>query len=78
MCTVTPDGCQVRADVVHERLVAMGFTGEERSTRRAVVELKQLWEAGRRRKYRPWVPEPGDVAAVRLGRGPSVSAAREF
>jgi transcriptional regulator with XRE-family HTH domain len=29
----------VRADVVHERLVAMGFTGDERRTRRAVAEV---------------------------------------
>lgn len=38
--------CQVRADVVHERLVAMGFSGDERSTRRAVAELKQAWRDG--------------------------------
>ncbi|MFK0247125.1 transposase [Amycolatopsis azurea] len=31
----------VRADVVHEHLVAMGFTGVERATRRA-VELARL------------------------------------
>jgi hypothetical protein len=51
--------CQVRADVVHERLVARGFAGDERSTRRTVTELKQSWRDGHRRKYRPWVPEPG-------------------
>ena len=32
---------RVRADVVHQRLVTMGFTGTERSTRRAVAELEQ-------------------------------------
>lgn len=37
---------QVRADIVHERLVAMGFGGDERSTRRAVAELKALWKDG--------------------------------
>jgi hypothetical protein len=31
----------VRADVVHERLEALGFTGDERTTRRAVAEAKQ-------------------------------------
>ena len=31
---------KVRADKVHERLVAMGFVGDERSTRRAVAEAK--------------------------------------
>ncbi|PZR97351.1 MAG: hypothetical protein DLM67_08095 [Candidatus Nephthysia bennettiae] len=31
---------KIRADVVHERLLAMGFSGNERTTRRAVAELK--------------------------------------
>ncbi|MBV9312176.1 MAG: IS21 family transposase, partial [Pseudonocardia sp.] len=30
----------VRADVVHERLVAVGFEGDERTTRRAVAQAK--------------------------------------
>lgn len=33
---------KVRADVVHERLVGLGFTGTERSTRRAVAEAKRV------------------------------------
>ena len=32
---------RIRADVVHERLVAMGFAGTERTTRRAVAEAKR-------------------------------------
>ena len=48
---------EIRADVVHERLVAMGFDGDERSTRRAVAEVKAAWCDGHRRKYRPWAPE---------------------
>ena len=35
----------VRADVVHERLVAVGFAGDERTTRRAVAEAKTRWLA---------------------------------
>jgi hypothetical protein len=31
---------KVRADVVHERLELMGFTGDERTTRRAVAVVK--------------------------------------
>jgi hypothetical protein len=31
---------KVRADVAHERLVAMGYLGSERTTRRAVAEAK--------------------------------------
>ena len=50
---------KVRADIVHERLVAMGFTGNERTTRRAVAAAKARWRAGHRRTYRPWITEPG-------------------
>ncbi len=31
---------KIRADVAHRKLVAMGFTGTQRSTRRAVAEAK--------------------------------------
>jgi hypothetical protein len=61
---------KVRADVVHERLQAVGFTGDGRTTRRAVAEVKAAWRAGRRRTYRPWITEPGLWTGVRLGRGP--------
>ncbi len=37
----------------------MGFAGDERTTRRAVAEAKEVWRSGHRRRYRPWVPEPG-------------------
>lgn len=43
----------IRADMVHERLVGLGFTGDERTTRRAVHEAKERWRAGHRRTYRP-------------------------
>ena len=36
----------VRADVVHERLVAMGFGGDERTTRRAVATIKAAYATG--------------------------------
>jgi hypothetical protein len=45
---------RVRADVVHKRLLAMGFTGNERSTRRAVARAKDAWRSGHRRSYKPW------------------------
>jgi hypothetical protein len=50
---------RVSADVCHGKLVAMGYVGSERSTRRAVAEAQRGWRAGNRRVYRPWVPEPG-------------------
>ena len=31
---------KVRADVAHEKLIALGYTGSERTTRRAVAEAK--------------------------------------
>lgn len=63
---------RVRADVVHDRLVAMGFTGDERTTRRAVAEAKAVWESGHRRRYRPWVPEPGMWLQFDWADGPRV------
>jgi hypothetical protein len=54
-----------RADVVHQRLVAMGFSGTDRTTRRAVAEVKAAWKAGHRSKYRPWVPESTAWTGVR-------------
>lgn len=67
---------RVRADVVHRRLVAMGFTGTDRSTRRAVAEVKADWKAGHRRRYRPWVPEPGMWLQFDWGEGPRVGGRR--
>lgn len=45
---------KVRADVVHRKLLALGFEGSERTTRRAVVRAKRAYAAGHRRIYRPW------------------------
>ena len=50
---------KVRADKAHRVIAGMGFTGSERTTRRAVARLKKSWHSGRRRVFRPWVPEPG-------------------
>lgn len=49
-----------RAAVVHERLVALGFDGLQRTNRRAVVEAKDDYAAGNRRMLRPWITEPGE------------------
>jgi len=66
---------KVRADVAYERLLAMGFAGDERTVRRAVAEAKAAYRAGHRGTYRPWVPEPGIrdpllPVAVRAALGP--------
>jgi hypothetical protein len=47
---------KIRADVVHDRLIAVGYGGTDRTTRRAVAEVKAAWKAGHRRAYRPWIP----------------------
>ena len=63
---------KIRADVAHRKITAMGYRGSERSTRRAVAEVKAAWRAGRRRRYRPWVPEPGMWLQWDWGDGPQV------
>jgi transposase len=52
---------RVRADVVQDKLEALGlgYAGSERTIRRAVAEAKVAYRAGHRRRFRPWLPEPG-------------------
>ncbi len=63
---------KVRADVCFDKLVALGFAGSERTVRRGVAEVKANHRRGRRRVYRPWIPEPGMWAQWDWGAGPSV------
>lgn len=63
---------RLRADVAHDKLVAMGYGGSERTTRRAVAEAKRLYRAGHRRVFKPWVPEPGLWFQFDWGQGPQV------
>ncbi len=67
---------KIRADVVHRRLAAMGYPGSERTTRRAVAEAKARWQAGHRRSYRPWIPEPGMWLQWDRGEGPRIRGRR--
>lgn len=66
---------RVRADVAHDKLVAMGYGGSERTTRRAVARARRAWRAGHRRVHRPWVPEPGLWFQWDFGDGPRVEGA---
>jgi transposase len=66
----------IRADKVHERLVVLGFDGDERTTRRAVAEAKAAYADGHRRRYRPWVPEPGMWLQFDWGEGPRIAGRR--
>jgi transposase len=67
---------KVRADVAHERLVAMGYLGSERTTRRAVAEAKRRWRAEHGRRTRPWITEPGLWMQWDYGDGPEVAGRR--
>lgn len=67
---------KVAADVVHDKLVAMGYGGSARTTRRAVALARTAWRAENRRTYMPWVPEPGGWLQFDYGEGPRVDGRR--
>ena len=56
---VDRSGGRIRADVAHEKLVALGYQGSPRTTRRWVAEAKRRWRQRNGRRTRPWIPEPG-------------------
>lgn len=64
---------RIRADVAHEKLIGLGYAGSERTTRRAVAQVKRDWRAGRRRVHRPWITEPGLWMQYDFGNGPRVN-----
>ncbi len=63
---------KIRADKAHEKLIAIGYRGSERTTRRAVAAAKRRWRVEHGRKTRPWVPEPGLWMQWDYGDGPVV------
>jgi hypothetical protein len=63
---------KIRADKVHERLLAMGYQGSERQTRRVVQSAKRAWRRAHGRRTRPWIPEPGLWMQWDYGDGPDV------
>ena len=69
-------GGRVRADVAHQRITAMGFTGSDRTTHRTVAEVKQRFAAGQRRVFRPWLPELGLWMQWTGGEGPRITGRR--
>lgn len=66
----------IRADKVHEKLISMGYTGSERSTRRSVAELKRSYRLGNQRNHLPWVTEPGLWLQYDFGDGPVVNGVK--
>ena len=67
---------KVRADMVHAKLVWLGYTGSERTTRRAVADAKAAYRVGHRRVHRPWVTEPGMWLQYDYGDGPLVDGVK--
>ena len=67
---------KVRADVAHDKLVGLGFTGSERTTRRAVAVVKASYRVGRVRVHRPWVTEPGMWVQYDFGDGPVIEGVK--
>ena len=63
---------KVRADVAHDKLTALGYRGSERTTRRAVAQVKGDFRVGRTRVHRPWVTEPGMWVQYDFGDGPAI------
>jgi hypothetical protein len=63
---------KIRADAAHKKLLALGYEGSERTTRRAVAEAKRRWRQRHGRRTRPWIPEPGLWLQWDYGDGPIV------
>ncbi len=63
---------KIRADKAHEKLVALGYEGSDRSTRRAVAQVRAAWRLGHVRVHRPWITEPGHWLQYDFGDGPVI------
>lgn len=67
---------RIRADKAHEKLLALGYAGSERSTRRAVARVKAAWRLGHARVHRPWITEPGMWLQYDFGDGPRLDGVK--
>jgi hypothetical protein len=73
---VDRSNARIRADKAHGVLVAMGYEGSYRTTRRAVAAAKRRWRARHGRRTRPWIPQPGLWVQWDWGEGPVVAGVR--
>jgi hypothetical protein len=69
---VTDSKGKIRGDKAHERLLTLGYVGTDRTTRRALAEIKSQWRLGNTRVHRPWITEPGLWLQYDFGDGPIV------
>jgi len=67
---------KIRADVAHDKLLALGYAGSERTTRRSVAAVRCAFKAGRIRVHRPWVTEPGMWLQYDFGDGPVIEGVK--
>jgi transposase len=67
---------KIRADKAHEKLLALGYAGSERTTRRSVAAVRRGFRAGRVRVHRPWVTEPGMWLQYDFGDGPRIDGVK--
>jgi transposase len=63
---------KLRGDKAHTKLLALGYTGSERSTRRAIAQVRANFRLGNVRVHRPWVTEPGQWLQYDFGDGPLI------
>ena len=63
---------KIRADKAHVKLVVLGYEGSERSTRRAIAQVRAAWRLGHVRVHRPWITEPGHWLQYDFGDGPVI------
>jgi transposase len=73
---VERSGGKIRADVAHDKLVAIGYEGSERTTRRWVADAKRRYRREHGRRTRPWIPEPGFWMQWDYGDGPVIDDRR--
>jgi transposase len=64
---------KIRADKARVKLLALGYAGSERTTRRAVASVKRDYRSGR---VRPWVTEPGMWVQYDFGDGPVIAGVK--
>jgi transposase len=67
---------KIRADKAHQKLLALGYAGSERTTRRATAQVRREFRAGRVRVHRPWVTEPGMWLQYDFGDGPRIEGVK--
>lgn len=67
---------KIRGDIVHQRIVALGYTGSVCTTRYALAKVKKQYRAAAARPHKPWVAEPGAWIQYDFGDGPIVDGVK--